>query len=233
MMKKNPATLTDIAKELNISVSTASRALHDHPAISKKTKKRVIKLAHKLDYQPNLQAINLLHRKTNAIGVIVPEITSYFFSSAINGIQDLVSESGFHLIISQSEESFEKEKKILDAMARVRVDGYLVSPASETHNVQHFNKLIDIGTPLVLFDRDCNGFMADKVLVDDYTRGLSGCRVFDQDRLQKNSSHYGAFLFVHLQSQAPRLPGCFEEIQHPQDRSTHFYREWLRPGRRC
>ena len=167
-MKKNPATLSDIAKQLNISISTVSRALHNHPAISQNTKKQIIKLAEKLDYQPNMLALSLLNRKTNTIGIIVPEITSYFFSSVINGIQDLVNDTGYQLIISQTEESNEKEKEILEAMSRVRVDGFLVSPTSETHDAQHFNKLVDNGTPLVIFDRDCAGFNADKVLVDDY-----------------------------------------------------------------
>ncbi|MCK5103180.1 MAG: LacI family DNA-binding transcriptional regulator [Cyclobacteriaceae bacterium] len=183
-MKKNPATLSDIANQLNISISTVSRALHDHPAINKNTKRRVIKLAEKLDYQPNMLALSLLNKKTNTIGIIVPEITSYFFSSVINGIQDLVNDAGYRLIISQSEESFEKEKKILEALSRVRVDGFLISPTSETHNASHFNKLIKSGTPLVIFDRDCEGFNADKVLVDDYNGAFqavehlisSGCR---------------------------------------------------------
>jgi len=167
-MKKNPTTLSDIAKKLNISVSTVSRALHDHPAINANTKKQVIHIAKELNYQPNLLALNLLTRKTNTIGVIVPEITSYFFSSVINGIQDLINDTGYHLMISQTEESFKKEQKILEAMAKVRVDGFLISPTSETSDAQYLNSLINNGIPVVLFDRDCVGFKGDKVLVDDY-----------------------------------------------------------------
>lgn len=167
-MEKTPTTLSDIAKMLDISVSTVSRALHDHPAINVTTKERVLKLAKELNYQPNLLALNLLSRKTNTIGVIVPEITSYFFSSVINGIQDLLSETGYHLIISQTEESFKKEEHILQAMMKVRVDGFLISPTSETNDAQHLNMLISSGIPVVLFDRDCVGFNGDKVLVDDY-----------------------------------------------------------------
>ena len=148
-MKRNPATLSDIAKQLNISVSTVSRALHDHPAINANTKSLVIRLAKELNYQPNVLALNLLAKKTNTIGIIVPEITSYFFSSVISGIQDLVNDAGYHLIISQSEESFGKEKKILDALARVRVDGFLISPTSETNDVQHLNKIVERGTPIL------------------------------------------------------------------------------------
>ena len=167
-MKRNPVTLSDIARKLNISVATVSRALHDHPAISKKTKRQVIKLAKELNYQPNLLALNLLARKTNTIGIIVPEITSYFFSSVINGIQDLVNDEGYHLMISQTEESFINEKNILEAMAKVRVDGFLISPTSQTSDGEQLNSLIENGIPVVLFDRDCKGFKGDKVLVDDY-----------------------------------------------------------------
>jgi len=167
-MKKNPATLSDIANQLNISVSTVSRALHNHPAINKDTKRKVRRLAEKLNYQPNMLALNLLNKKTNTIGIIVPEITSYFFSSVINGIQDLVNDTNYQLIISQSEESFIKERKILEALAKVRVDGFLISPTSESIKPDYYNKLIKSGIPLVLFDRDCEGIKADKVLVDDY-----------------------------------------------------------------
>ena len=167
-MNKNPPTLSDIARQLNLSISTVSRALRDHSAINKNTKKKVIKLASELDYHPNMLALSLLNRKTNTIGIIVPEITSYYFSGVINGIQDLLHDTEYRLFISQSEESFEKEKKILDTFSKVRVDGFLVSPTSETRNTQHFDKLIASGTPFVIFDRDCDGINADKVLVDDY-----------------------------------------------------------------
>ncbi len=167
-MNKNPTTLSDIAKQLNLSISTVSRALRDHPAISIQTKQKVLQLADKLNYQPNMLALSLLKRKTNTIGVIVPEITSYYFSSVISGIQDLLHNTEYRLFISQSEESFEREKNILETLSKVRVDGFLVSPTSETQQTNHFNKIIKNGTPLVIFDRDCEGFDADKVLVDDY-----------------------------------------------------------------
>lgn len=168
MVHKKPSTLSDIAKQLGISVSTVSRALHDHPAINRNTKKKVISLANKLNYQPNMLALNLLNRRTNTIGIIVPEITSYYFSSVISGIQDLFHDTEYRLFISQSEESFEEEKNILNTLSKVRVDGFLVSPTSETHDTGHFNKIVENGAPIVIFDRDCEGFEADRVLVDDY-----------------------------------------------------------------
>jgi LacI family transcriptional regulator len=183
-MKRTQATIIDIARELKISASTVSRALHDHPSISDETKKAVTQLAARLNYQPNLLALSLLNKKTNSIGIIVPEITSYFFATVINGVQDMVASAGYNLMISQSNESFQEEIKIINALSFVRVDGFLVSPSSETTSVEHFNKLQQNSVPLVIFDRDCAGFEGDKVLVDDYDGALqaveylvrTGCR---------------------------------------------------------
>ncbi|MEZ5105819.1 MAG: LacI family DNA-binding transcriptional regulator [Draconibacterium sp.] len=168
-MKKSRTTITEIARELNVSPSTVSRALNNHPAISSATREAVIELARKLNYQPNLLALNLLRKKTNTIGVIVPEITSYFFSSVINGIQDLLSPLGVNMIIGQSNESFEEEKSIIRSFASIRVDGFLISPSSETNNFDHLQSLIDNNIPLVIFDRDCEGIDVDKVFVDEYS----------------------------------------------------------------
>jgi len=183
-MKKSRTTITEIANELGISPSTVSRALNNHPAISKKTKKAVVKLAKKRNYQPNLLALNLLKKKTNTIGVIVPEITSYFFSSIINGIQDLVNPLGINMIIGQSNESYEEEKSLVQTFASIRVDGFLISPASETKNFDHFEMLVNNNIPLVIFDRDCEGINIDKVFVDEYNGAFqaveylikTGCR---------------------------------------------------------
>lgn len=167
-MKKSRTTITEIAKELGVSPSTVSRALNDHPAISKKTKKAVVKLARKLNYQPNLLALNLLKNKTNTIGVVIPEITSYFFSSVINGIQDMVNPLGVNMIIGQSNESYQEEKNIIQTFASIRVDGFLISPSSETKDFDHLKILINNNIPLVIFDRDCEGVEVDKVFVDEY-----------------------------------------------------------------
>ena len=167
-MKKGRVTLIDIAKALNISASTVSRALKDHPAIKKETKQAVVKLAKKLKYQPNLLALGLLQKKTYSIGVIVPEITSHFFSTAITGIQDVLSPAGYNIAICLSNESFDEEVAITQKMAKIQIDGVLVSPASSTKKYKHFRALQKNRIPLVVFDRDCPGLDVDKVLVDDY-----------------------------------------------------------------
>jgi len=161
-------TIIDLARELKISPSTVSRALRDHPAIKDQTKVMVQELAKKLGYQPNALALSLLYRKTNNIGIIVPEITSYFFSSIICGIQDVLDPEGQHAVISQSNESYETEKKGIDTLLSSRVDGFLISSTFDTTDYSHFEKLRQNNIPLVVFDRDCEGLIADKVLVDDY-----------------------------------------------------------------
>jgi DNA-binding LacI/PurR family transcriptional regulator len=167
-MKKSRITITDIARELNVSPSTVSRALNNHPAISTKTREAVIELARKRNYQPNLLALNLLRKHTNTIGVIVPEITSYFFSSVISGIQDLLNPLGVNMIIGQSNESYEEEKSIVQTFTSIRVDGFLISPSSETKNFDHLKVLTENNIPLVIFDRDCEELEVDKVFVDEY-----------------------------------------------------------------
>jgi DNA-binding LacI/PurR family transcriptional regulator len=184
-MKKSRTTITEIANELGVSPSTVSRALNNHPAISKKTKRAVVKLAKKLNYQPNLLALNLLKKKTNTIGVIVPEITSYFFSSVINGIQDLVNPLGVNMIIGQSNESYEEEKSIVQTFASIRVDGFLISPSSETKTFDHLEMLVNNNIPLVIFDRDCEGLEIDKVFVDEYNGAFQAVEYLIQTGCKK------------------------------------------------
>lgn len=168
MMQKRRITIKDIAKELNIASSTVSRALNDHPAIKRETKEAVRELATKLDYEPNLLALNLLQKKSNTLGVVVPEITGHFFSAIITGMQDIIGTSDYNIMICLSNESYEEELTIINKLSKIQVDGVLISPSSETKNFDHLRRLQKNGIPVVVFDRDCPGLVADKVLVDDY-----------------------------------------------------------------
>ncbi|MEQ8812135.1 MAG: LacI family DNA-binding transcriptional regulator, partial [Imperialibacter sp.] len=167
-MKNPPVTIKDIARELNISPSTVSRALKDHPDISKETKKAVSELAAKLNYQPNLIALSLRKSKTNTIGVIIPEIVHFFFSTIISGIEDVAYKAGYNVIISQTNESFLREVSDTNALVNSRVDGILASVSKETVSYDHFRNLIDRGIPLVFFDRVCEELNTSRVIVDDY-----------------------------------------------------------------
>lgn len=161
------ATITDIAKTLGISTSTVSRALSDHRDIKTSTKNRVKKLAKELNYKPNLIAQSLKSNKTNIIGVIVPEIKHDFFASSISGIEEVAYDSGYTIIVCQSNESFEREVLNTNALIRQRVDGIAASISQCTTNGDHFNAVIERGIPLVFFDRDIKGVNTSKILIDD------------------------------------------------------------------
>lgn len=167
-MKKQRVTIHDIARELNTTASTVSRALQDHPRISKEMKKAVWALAQKLNYQPNSLASSLRKGKGNTIGVIIPRIDRFFFSSVIRGIEDVAFEAGYNVIICQSYDSYEREKDIVETLINGKVDGILASIAIETKDFSHF-KLVQLkGIPLLFFDRVPEEMEVSKVELDDY-----------------------------------------------------------------
>lgn len=166
-MKKN-TSIYDIAKSLNVSASTVSRALQDHPRISCEVRKMVQKKAREMNYKPNRMAVNLKLGKSCTLGVIVPNINRNFFSSAIDGIEEEAYREGYDVLICQSQELYEKEKKIINSLAQGRVDGVIASIASGTHDYDHYNTLEEDGIPLVLFDRVAEEIHAGKVIIDDY-----------------------------------------------------------------
>ena len=166
-MNRGLVTIKDIARELKISPSTVSRALKNHPDISEETKIAVNELAQKLNYQPNAVALSLKQRRSNTIGVIIPEIVHYFFSSVISGIEDVAYDAGFNVIICQSNEKYDREVVNTRTLLANRVDGILVSISKETVRYEHFENIKENGVPLVFYDRIVPGFEADQVIVDD------------------------------------------------------------------
>ena len=160
-------TIIDIAKKLKISASTVSRALNDHPDIKKETKDLVKNTAKKLNYFPNSIARSLKNKRSNVIGVIVPEIKHDFFSSAISGIEEVAYHSGYIILVCQSNESYEREVVNANALKQQRVAGLIVSISQNTRNGDHFKNLINMGIPLVFFDRACSDVSANKVIIDD------------------------------------------------------------------
>jgi DNA-binding LacI/PurR family transcriptional regulator len=175
-MRSNQITIKDIARILGISPSTVSRALKDHPDINSDTKKAVNELASKLKYQPNAVALSLKNSRSNTIGVIIPEIVHYFFSSVISGIEDVASQKGFTVIICQSNESYVREVANARTLLSHRVDGILVSISKETHSFDHFENLQDVGIPLVFFDRIAPEIKADQVIIDDMDASYNATR---------------------------------------------------------
>ena len=152
MLKKLP-TIKEIAKRLNISVSTVSRALHEHPSIGLRTRMRVQQLAKELNYEPNQRAIFFQQSKTFTIGVLLPDLSEAFFSSAISGVEDAAHKKDYTVLLAQSHDDEEREKKILETMKKHRVDGILMSIGKNISNYDHIESLKNYGIPVVFFDR--------------------------------------------------------------------------------
>ncbi|TRX48575.1 LacI family transcriptional regulator [Fulvivirga sp. M361] len=167
-MRGRRIRIKDLADRLSLSTSTVSRALAGHSDVSAETRQLVNQLADELNYYPDPIAVNLKQRKSNVIGLIVPNIDNRFFAKALTGIQQVVSQHAYNIITSQSNESLEIEKKNVEVMMANRVDGLIVSLARETINAQHFNKILNTDTPIVFFDRVNEGLDTSKVVIDDY-----------------------------------------------------------------
>ncbi|HDR88867.1 MAG TPA: LacI family transcriptional regulator [Bacteroidetes bacterium] len=167
-MREGRVTIKDIARELGVSPSTVSRALKDHPDISAETKKAVKELAEKYHYQPDAIALSLRSRQTRTIGVVIPEVVHHFFSSVISGIEDVAYHAGYQVMITQSNENYEREVRSIEALLNSRVDGILVSISKYTNHFNHLQKVLEEGVPLVFFDRACEEMEVDRVVVDDY-----------------------------------------------------------------
>ncbi|MBN1780609.1 LacI family DNA-binding transcriptional regulator [bacterium] len=161
-------TIKDIASRLNISVSTVSRALRNHPDISTETKRRVIAMADELDYHPNAIAQSLKRNRTNLIGVIVPQVKHDFFATVMSGIADVAYNAGYSVMIFQSNETYEREVLNVKAVMAQRAAGFLVSISKATKNYDHFLQLVDKDIPIVFFDRGCDEIPVSQVVVDDY-----------------------------------------------------------------
>jgi len=152
-MESKLPTIKEIAKRLNISASTVSRSLHDHPGIGLRTKMQVQKLAKEINYEPNQTAIFFKQRKTFTLGVILPELSEAFFSSAISGIEDCAYKNNYTVLMGQSHNSEEKEKLLIETMKNHRVDGLVISIAKNTTHYEHFESLKRYNIPVVFFDR--------------------------------------------------------------------------------
>lgn len=168
-MGKRQITLADLAKELNISTATVSRALKNYPDISDETKRKVLALAQAKNYRPNTMAAGLRNQESKIIGVIIPEIVNHFFSSVIKGIMQVCYDADYRVMLCQSSESYEKEVADANALFASRVDGLLVSLAHESNQFDHFADFQDAEIPIVLFDKVSDKITnTSKVVVDDY-----------------------------------------------------------------
>jgi LacI family transcriptional regulator len=166
-LKSGQVTLKDIATALNLSVATVSKAVRDSHEISDATKKRVNDYAKKHNYRPNIMAQMLRHKNGRSIGVIIGAIPNNFFSDVLNGMESVTHQKDYHIIITQSLESVDREKKNLEHLTWRAVDGLLVSISSETDSIAHFKEAHDSGMPIVFYDRVTDEIKTHQVVLDN------------------------------------------------------------------
>lgn len=166
-MKQKEPTLKYIAEKLNISVTTVSKALKGYKDVNAETKVKVLELAKKLNYTPNSFAVNFRTNESKIIGLIIPEIVHHFFSSVINGIIEEAEKQDYLVIILQSNESKEMEKKQVELLISKRVDGIIISLSNESNDENHLKMIIDKNIPLVLIDKISKLIDCSKVIIDD------------------------------------------------------------------
>ena len=160
-------TIKDIARHLNISVATVSRAMRDMPDIKPETREKVLKLAKEWDYQPNILATSLVKSRTKTIGVIVPDLGYHFFASVVKGIEEEAIDRGYSLLLTQTSELYERELTNVQNLSRGQVEGFIISLSQETTDYEHLKRLQRKGIPLVFFDRDAADIEVSKVMVDN------------------------------------------------------------------
>ena len=167
---KRKVTLKQIARELDVSISTVSKSLRDSPEISEDTRQKVQAFAKLYNYKPNLIALSLKNKKTKTIGIIIPEIVHHFFATVISGIEHVANEHGYNVIVCLSDESFDKEVINMEMLANGSIDGFIMSLSKETQqkrDFHHISEVINQGMPVVMFDRVTNDILCDKVIIDD------------------------------------------------------------------
>lgn len=210
MGHKKKSTIKDIANVLGITPSAVSKALNNHPRISKKTKDAVIQVAENLNYQPNHIATALRKGKSNLVGVIIPRANSNFFSSIIERMEEVLNKKGYNVIITQSNESYEKECNSIEALLFTQVDGIIASMANETVNLDYYNKIKQKGVPLILFDRGENDLNVDYIGIDDYN---SSHMVIDHlvEQGCKRIAHIGGY--SHTRIYKNRIKGYIDALE--------------------
>ncbi|CAG4990078.1 HTH-type transcriptional regulator DegA [Dyadobacter sp. CECT 9275] len=197
-------TLKTIATQLGISISTVSRALKNHPDIKESTKKAVYDLAEQLDYEPNQLAFQLLNKRSNTIGVVVPKISYALYLQAIPGMAEIAEKNGYQLLICQTDDNHEKEVRQIQTLLSSRTSGIVLSPSANSTSVEHLLKVQRKNVPLVLFNRDCEEIICSKVIIDNQKAAYEAVSIL-LSRGRKRIAYLGGP--NHLQISHNRLNG--------------------------
>ena len=186
-MKKKPISLKDIATEFNVSISTVSRALKDSYEISPELRNRIQAFAKERNYRPSPFAMSLLKNSSGIIGIIVPDLVTYFYASIISGISDMAKQKGYSVIIASSYEQYEEEKQCLENLINIRVEGVMACISQETTDYSHFEALEELNIPLAFFDRVCLPDKFSSVVADNH----ESARIATEHLLQNGSKRVG------------------------------------------
>ncbi len=192
--------MKDIAREFGISVATVSRALKNSPRISAERRAAIQQYAREHNFIPNIIAESLRHSRVQpvkVIGVIIPEFTHFYFSSVLAGIEEEASAHGYRIMVAQSNEQYEREVRICQSFYENKVCGIIVSQAKDTHQYDHFQRLMDAGLPLVFYDRICTGVNASRVVVDDYMGAYNAVTYLIETGC-RNIAFYGAAMNMEI-----------------------------------
>ncbi|MFB9055525.1 LacI family DNA-binding transcriptional regulator [Mariniflexile ostreae] len=184
---KRKITLKQIARELDVSISTVSKALSNSKEIGEDTKQKIQAFAKLYHYKPNNIALSLKNRKTKTIGILIPEIVHHFFSTVISGIERIANRRGYNVIVGLSNESFTKEILNMEMLANGSIDGFILSISKETllkQDYHHFNATINQGIPIVMFDRVANEVDCDKVIVDDFNGAIKAVKKLIENKCE-------------------------------------------------
>ncbi len=209
-MAKKHVSLKDLALELDVSISTVSRALKNHPDISPDLTKKIQLLAEEKNYTPNPLAMGLLRQQTKMIGVIIPDIVTHFYSSIISGIEAVAKKNGYFIIIASSYESYEKEVEIVKNLLKTRVEGLIICLSQETNDYHHFDQLIKNEIPLVFFDRVCRLDEVPCVLADSFDAARKITKHFFDNGCRRIAFISGP---EHLNISQNRLSGYTEGLK--------------------
>ncbi|OIQ17626.1 MAG: LacI family transcriptional regulator [Flavobacterium sp. MedPE-SWcel] len=184
---KRKVTLKQIARELDVSISTVSKSLRNSTEISEDTRQKVQAFAKLYNYRPNNIALSLKNKKTKTIGIIIPEIVHHFFATVISGMEQVANENGYNVIVCLSDESFDKEVINMDMLANGSIDGFIMSLSKETQlkkDFHHIEEVINQGMPVVMFDRVTNEVLCDKVIIDDQLAAYKAIDFFIEQKFE-------------------------------------------------
>ncbi len=225
-MNKKAPTLEDIAKELGLSKSTISRALKDHPDISKETKEAVNKVVKKIKYIPNTVAGSLRFKKSKVIGLIVPQISPFFLPSIVKGIEEIIHQNGYNLLILQSNESYQREVENLEILISNNVEGILISVSRQTTDYSHFQSIINMELPIVFYDRVINELNIDIVTLDDITASFNAVKHLINQRRKKIAICTGNLNLLISQNRLKGYKMALENHQIPIKEEYIISCEW-------